>query len=158
VWRASVVGLDDGVELLLPRGVPKHHADGLLGARDENVPLEKIDADCAGIGNGPTGGGAALGMGSGACRWGGGGWNAGRWRVDVERGRGYVFLYLSVYSPLQKRRIMDVLPTPPLPTTMILIDAATSGPLKTPHFRNLPPAWRPSTLSILNKLNIYSLK
>jgi hypothetical protein len=42
-----------------------------------------------------------------------------------------VFLYVSVYSPVQNLRIIDDLPTPPFPTTITLMVAA-DGPAERP--------------------------
>ena len=48
-------------------------------------------------------------------------------RVFSRKSTPMVFLYSSVYSPLQYRRIMDDLPTPPLPSTTTLISFSKSS-------------------------------
>jgi len=53
-----------------------------------------------------------------------------------------VFLYVSVYSPVQNRRIIDDFPTPPLPTTITLMVAGARSQRSTIQEMAKRPAFR----------------
>lgn len=116
--RTAVVCTRDGVKLLLPGGVPQHeahllrqrlhvlqllqevHADGLLVLVCEDAPVEGRACPRTQQRRGQQVAGVHSQAGMGMER--------GGERVRIRAGKG---------AHLQKRLIMEVFPTPPLPTT-----------------------------------------